>query len=216
MHYVRERKRRLSEEDYRPCSVDGCDRPQHLRGLCSTHYSRLRRPGRAPDPSLPGEQWKPVRGFSGAYAVSNFGRVRRVGGDVRGAALGRVLTTFVSKQPGYPAVNLQVGGVKRVEYVHRLVAEAFLGPARDDAQVNHRDGDKLNNDPSNLEWVTPSENIDHSYRAGLKATKLTEGTVREIRQLHPRLSMRLLAQRFGVSKKTILDVLKRRTWKHVG
>lgn len=84
--------------------------------------------------------------------VSNFGRVRDLSGNI---GIGSLTAS------GYRVT--QAGGRSRL--VHRLVAEAFLGPppTSQHCQVNHRDGIKSNNHVSNLEHATPSQNIIHSY-----------------------------------------------------
>ena len=64
---------------------------------------------------------------------------------------------------GYYRVNINGRG----RDVHRLVAEAFLGQPKPGFEVNHKDGNKLNNHVSNLEWVTHLENVQHAYRTGL-------------------------------------------------
>ena len=64
---------------------------------------------------------------------------------------------------GYYRVNIN----GRTRDVHRLVAEAFLGQPKPGFEVNHKDGNKLNNHVSNLEWVTHLENVQHAYRTGL-------------------------------------------------
>ena len=110
-----------------------------------------------------GEEWRPVLG--GAYEVSDLGRVRRAVGG-KGARAGRVLTRFVAST-GYYVVNVCVAGDERVAYVHRLVAEAFLGSCPPSLMVNHKDGVKTNPLPSNLEYVTRAENAAHAGRSGL-------------------------------------------------
>ncbi len=64
----------------------------------------------------------------------------------------------------YPSVCLSLGGGKsKCEYVHRLVAKAFIPNPENKPQVNHKDLDKLNNHVDNLEWVTASENMVHAW-----------------------------------------------------
>ncbi|HDR4494270.1 TPA: HNH endonuclease [Bacillus cereus biovar anthracis] len=70
---------------------------------------------------------------------------------------------------GYMIVSID----KKVRKVHRMVAIAFLGK-KDGLDVNHKDGDKKNNNISNLEWVTRSENIKHSYDIGLREDHLAK------------------------------------------
>src|SRR5699024_11876284 len=68
----------------------------------------------------------------------------------------------------------QISHQQELFYVHRLVAGAFLPNPLDKPFVNHIDGNKLNNDMSNLEWVTASENTLHAYESGLMTKKQYE------------------------------------------
>lgn len=65
---------------------------------------------------------------------------------------------------GYLQVCFTVNGKKVTKRVHRLVAEAFLPKENGKEQVNHKDGNKTNNNVDNLEWCTNSENLKHAYR----------------------------------------------------
>lgn len=121
------------------------------------------------------EEWRRSSLFP-HYSVSSFGRIRRdsIG---PGATAGRILSQSVSAY-GYLKVGLYNGskGSRKTELVHRLVAVAFLGQAPPGKSVNHIDGDKLNNRPSNLEWATVQEQSDHAMRAGLIAGRAIRRT----------------------------------------
>jgi len=73
-------------------------------------------------------------------------------------------------QQGYARVGIYIGNYKtKTIKVHRLIAETFIPNNLNKKDVNHIDGNKLNNNVSNLEWCTRSENIKHAFRIGLKS-----------------------------------------------
>lgn len=120
------------------------------------------------------EIWLPVIGFESTYEVSDMGQVRRSGkahragkGRGGGAQLGRLVKQHITRF-GYVHVQLWMQGKPKMKLVHRLVAEAFIGPRPRGLVVNHKDGRKTNNVPSNLEYVTSSQNNKHAYQTGLK------------------------------------------------
>lgn len=94
------------------------------------------------------------------YMVSNEG-------DVMNKKTGRILRACKNNS-GYPTVNLYDNGNRISTSIHRIVAETFLGCENENMEVNHKDGNKDNNRPENLEWMTRGENESHAYRNGLK------------------------------------------------
>jgi hypothetical protein len=119
------------------------------------------------------EVWKQVPGFEGLYEVSNTGVVKAL---KRTWVTGKNLTRNkdehylkpAMKQNGYYHVHLTKNGVALQVPVHRLVAEAFLPNQEKKKCVNHKDGNKTNNNLYNLSWATYKENNDHALKNGLR------------------------------------------------
>lgn len=167
------------------------------------------------------EIWIPITNWEEWYEVSNFGRIRRIKTQ-HGAEIQRMLNPGLTPN-GYKLAALHLPNRTLSTGVHRLVAAAFLGPCPKGLEVNHKDGDKQNNQISNLEYLTRGENIRHAVAAGRfpmgerhYLAKLTEEKVREIRlKLAEGRSMLSLSKEYGVSICPI-DLIKRGlTWKHV-
>ena len=108
------------------------------------------------------EQWRPIERFNGEYMVSNHGRVRSLKrhGD-------RIMPQTIQRR-GYYAVTFWMDNKAKCVKVHRLVAETFIPNPDNLPEINHIDGNKLNNHVSNLEWCTRSHNVKHSFDTGLK------------------------------------------------
>lgn len=99
-------------------------------------------------------RWKPVVGYENKYTVSDDGIViNRWGKELKGSIA----------HNGYRYVTLSNGGIKNHK-IHRLVANAFLPNHGNKPEVNHKDGNKLNNNVTNLEWSTRLENAHHAIK----------------------------------------------------
>jgi hypothetical protein len=119
---------------------------------------------------------------------------------------------------GYFVIDTLTADMKRRAcYVHDLVAAMFIGERPAGHLVNHKDGDKLNNSVANLEYTTPSGNMRHAYRTGLRKTKLSPQQVAEIRSTYrrgcPDNNMHRLSIRFGVCQATIREILSGEIWR---
>lgn len=115
--------------------------------------------------------------------------------------------------------------------VHRLVAMAFLPNPNRYEQVNHKDFDKTNNNVENLEWCSPKQNIEHVIDAGRlirgqdkTLAKLKDIDIEEIRNLHKEsiINVRVkrgfltgLANKYGVSRSAISQVVRKVSWRHI-
>ena len=118
------------------------------------------------------ETWKKINDFPN-YLISTNGQVKSldhtIERQIKGTKCqitykGKILKPNFNKHNGYLSFYLKGTNDKYYGvYVHRLVAETFIDNPLGKKEVNHKDGNKLNNDVSNLEWVTREENIRHAF-----------------------------------------------------
>jgi hypothetical protein len=169
------------------------------------------------------ELWRPVPGFELSYEVSSFGRIKSIDrfsvGVVSQKLKGKVLKLSVSNS-GYYFCTLRKDNTPYGLFIHRLVALAFIENPGSKTQVNHIDGDKLNNHVLNLEWNTPRENQKHAELIGLKNYSYNSGgnnvfakvnsdnaaVMRELRASG--MSYRAIAKEVCVSASTVEHFLK--------
>ena len=106
------------------------------------------------------EIWKDIKGYVGAYQVSNLGNVRGLIFRNNNAMKPKIhLISKTDNGNGYLIVSLYNGEKRKNHYVHRLVADAFCEHPHGKDYVNHKDYDTKNNQSENLEWCTQRENI---------------------------------------------------------
>jgi hypothetical protein len=156
------------------------------------------------------EVWQPVPGYEGLYEVSDQGRVKGLKGFVK-PKIGR---------NGYARTELWNKGERRRPSIHRLVAQTFIPNPESKPQVNHLDGNKLNNAVANLEWCTAQENALHAVallgRHGERATaaKLGEREATAILvMLEKGVPGKWLADLFGVTNAQISHLRLNRQWR---
>lgn len=187
------------------------------------------------------ERWKQITGFN--YKVSNFGRVRSLDkfqdfplfakGNRSGDKIsltpilrkGKELMLIKNNQ-GYLCVGLYKDKKRYYKLVHRLVAETFLSDKGQNTQINHVDSDKQNNKLDNLEWCTPLENMLHTSLVGTHSklsrsvfvnnSKLSKENITDIftyKKNNPKIPNRVIADKYGVSRRSIDRLLKGQSYK---
>lgn len=160
-------------------------------------------------PDLPEELWKDFPDDA-TYEVSNLGRIRRKDNNY-------IIKPWYSSSDYY---YVELGGKQYL--AHRVVAITWIKNEKPGikTEVNHINGDKADFSPSSLEWVTPSENMIHSFATGLNvgmfgvenpSSKLSTEQVKFIRS-NLSMSSRCLAKKFSVDKGTILNIRNNKTY----
>ena len=175
-------------------------------------------------------QYKPIPSFEKFYSISKDGEIMSYNFSKKHGGKPHILKPWVIensvnriKSTKYLAVQLyDESGNKHRFLVHRLVAITYLGN-KDGLQVDHIDGNGLNNNVKNLRWVTGSENIRAAFAIrnfspngeNSGRSKLTEAQVRDIFFLKGKQSSRKVAKKFGVGHALVLSIWNGKSWKHL-
>lgn len=169
------------------------------------------------------ETWEPIEGFND-YLISNMGRVKSLKHTkpkIRKQSLS-------NSSKGYPCVILRKDKNPKCVFVHRLVAKAFIPNAKNKPNVNHIDGDKQNNNASNLEWVTKKENIRHAIETGLLVLKDQNGVKNHISKIDKNdvldiyntymmgcFSQKEVSEAFSVSESVVWRIVNKKSYKNI-
>lgn len=180
------------------------------------------------------EIWLPTNYYG--YEVSNFGRVRSFWKRRSLLREGCGSETFLGSVPRILKLARRTGGYSSAAIarnkkgrpahvdVHRLVALVFVPNPNNYPQVNHKNGIKIDNRDSNLEWVLPKQNIAHALVSGLWAIKgeanpmamLTEDDIRSIRrQRLDGVPRGTVASQFNTTKGNVWAIERYKSWAHV-
>jgi hypothetical protein len=176
------------------------------------------------------EIWKDIPEFQGFYQISNLGRVRscdRYVAKHKNGALSLLkgsLKKIVYEKNHYPFVDLYKNNKRSKQYMHRLMAIAFLPNPKNLKEINHIDGNKQNFSPSNLEWCSHIDNCLHAINTKLhdcqgeqhhNATLLNE-TVIKIRELHQSgITQTEISKKFSINLRLVSKIVNRERWKHI-
>ena len=160
-----------------------------------------------------------IQGYEGLYSITKEG-------EIWSHITHKHLKTSLSGK-GYKATKLSFEGKSITVRIHRLVAQTYIPNPENKPQVNHIDGNKLNNHVSNLEWVTGYENMYHAKNTGLLATKANGKRTNRYTQKpklsaediqyiidtyvkrHKKFGCVALAKQFGVNRSTISKILNK-------
>ena len=129
------------------------------------------------------KDWRTIEGYP-EYRVSSEGDVESCKNNRHGVSDEyHAIRQRICPTTGYKQCTITDGKNIKTLNVHREVAKAFIPNPDNKPQVNHKDGNKLNNNIDNLEWVTREENIQHAYRTGLNRPHMTEEDMAKGRKL---------------------------------
>lgn len=160
------------------------------------------------------EVWSFIENTNNRYQVSSFGRVRSL--YIYHASKGQSFKKRINRvkilknkplKNKYLSVCIYYDGFFKRIMVHRLVALSFILKPENKNQVNHKDGDPTNNNLENLEWVTQSENMRHSYGVLgnkphniIKVIDIESGTIYD--------SIKIAAESIGINHTSLGKMLK--------
>lgn len=176
------------------------------------------------------EEWKEIKGFEN-YLVSNLGNIKSKDWIVKTPnglpciRKGKLLKPYLNKK-GYLTCDLRNNNIRKIKKVHRLVAESFIANPENLSQINHKDGNKQNNNVNNLEWCNNSQNQLHAFKNNLQKgnfnhpnSKLTLEQVLYIKNNckvgSKKFGIQTIAKKFNVCNSTIKQIITGKSYRNI-
>lgn len=107
------------------------------------------------------EIWKDIKGYEGLYQISNLGEIKSL--NYRQTGKEKIMKPYKANN-GYLKIGLNKNGIRKIMYIHRLVAETFIPNLNNYTEINHNDENKENNEVNNLKWCNHKYNINYGTR----------------------------------------------------
>ncbi len=161
---------------------------------------------------------KEILGYEGLYAVTIKGKIWAYAKNATWHT-DRILKPWLIGN-GYEMVMLYKTGEKPRKFlVHRLVAMTYISNPNNLREVNHKNGNRLDNRIKNLEWISSKENKIHAIKLGLYRSheKLTPKQVRAIRRDYAtgKFFQREIANKYGTSQHQVSWIVRGKGWGHI-
>ncbi len=175
------------------------------------------------------EIWKDIPEWIGYYQASSHGRIRGVDRKVKflnstQSHKRRVLCLHIGER-GYYKCKLSRNCLGYTYSVHRLIALCFSGNPNNYNEVNHIDGNKLNNNACNLEWTTRKKNMMHAQKNGLlkfhkgenhHGSKFTNEQIKKMRKEHnPKITFAIYGKKYNTTPGTIWKIITNKSYINV-
>lgn len=153
------------------------------------------------------EFWKPIPSTNSLYQASSLGRIK--------GRFGRVLSPlFEAKRGGYKSIQVRGCAPPIRRRVARLVCEAFHGAPPDGFEADHIDGNRINDCPENLRWLSVEENRARRTPPAGERNGNAKITLEEAREVFGAVGRHAdIAAKFGISRRTVGKIKEGKLWK---
>lgn len=151
---------------------------------------------------------KVINNFDNKYSASTDGTIYSHKGKKK-ELIGKV------SRSGYRTILITHNNKRKYLLAHRIIAEVFILNPLNKRTVNHKDGNKLNNNIDNLEWATDSENLIHARDNGMiSKCKINMIDANEIRRLRAqKVKVKVICDRYNLSRAQVYSITQNKRWK---